>query len=72
MVDAPTAKDAVEVPAPVIDVGLKVTVTPAGWPDADKAMAESKPPVTAEVMVEVPLVSWATVTAEGEAERVKP
>ena len=26
-----------------MDVGLKLTVTPVGWPDADKATAESKP-----------------------------
>jgi hypothetical protein len=28
----------VEVPAPEIDAGLKLTVTPAGWPVADKAI----------------------------------
>lgn len=62
----------VEVPAPVIEVGLKVTVTPVGWPLADKEIAESNPPVTALVIVEVPILPWATVTEEGEAERVKP
>jgi hypothetical protein len=44
----------VEVPAPVIEVGLKVTVTPVGWPLADKEIAESNPSVTVLVMVEVP------------------
>ena len=62
----------VEVPAPVIEVGLKVTVTPVGWPLADKAIAELNPPVTVLVMVEVPMLPWATVTEAGEAERLKP
>lgn len=43
-----------EVPAPVIEVGLKVTVTPVGCPLADKLMAPSNPPVTELVMVELP------------------
>ena len=34
-------------PEPVIDVGLKLPVTPEGMPVADKATAESKPPETA-------------------------
>ena len=62
----------VEVPAPVIEVGLKPTVTPVGWPVADKEMAESKPPVTVLVMVEVPELPCATETEAGEAERLKP
>lgn len=53
-VDEATLIDMVEVPAPVIEVGLKVTVTPVGWPLADKVIAPSKPPVTELVMVEVP------------------
>ena len=53
-VDEATVIVMVEVPAPVIEVGLKLTVTPVGWPLADKEMAESKPPVTVLVMVEVP------------------
>lgn len=62
----------VEVPAPVIEVGLKLTVTPDGWPVADKEMAALKPPVTVLVMVEVPALPCATETEEGEAERLKP
>lgn len=62
----------VEVPAPVIEVGLKPTVTPVGWPVAIKAMAELNPPVTVLVMVEVPWLPCATETDEGEAERLKP
>ena len=62
----------VEVPAPVIEVGLKATVTPFGWPVAVKVIAESNPPVTALVMVDVPELACATVTEPGEAERLKP
>jgi hypothetical protein len=38
-----------EVPAPVMEVGLKLPVTPVGMPVADKATGESKPPATAMV-----------------------
>jgi hypothetical protein len=41
-----------EVPAPVMEVGLKAPVTPDGRPVADKATAESKPP-------EMPMVTTA-------------
>jgi hypothetical protein len=44
----------VDVPVPVIEVGLKATVTPVGWPFADNVTAELKPPVVVLVMVEVP------------------
>ena len=72
VVDEATLIDMVEVPAPVIEVGLKVTVTPVGWPLADKLIAPSNPPVTELVMVEVPILPCATVTEDGEAERLKP
>lgn len=62
----------VEVPAPVIEVGLKPTVTPVGWPEADNVMAESKPPVTELVMVEFPELPCTTETEVGEAERLNP
>jgi hypothetical protein len=54
-----TAMVIVEVPEPgaATGVGLNVTFTPAGWPLADKAIAELKPPETAVVMVDVPLAS---------------
>ena len=71
-VDEATVSVMVEVPAPVIEVGLKPTVTPVGWPVADKEMAESKPPVTVLVIVEVPALPCATETEAGEAERLKP
>jgi len=68
-----TVKVAVEVPEPgaAIDVGLNPTVTPVGWPLALSAIAELKPPETAVVTVEVPLLPAATETEVGEAARVK-
>lgn len=68
-----TAIVIVEVPAPgaAIDVGLKVTVTPVGWPLADNATAELKPPETELVIVEVPLLPCTTETEPGEADRLK-
>jgi hypothetical protein len=63
----------VELPEPgaAMDVGLKLTVTPVGWPDADKATAELKPPEMAVVIVDLPLLPWTTDSEEGEAEMVK-
>lgn len=71
-VDAATVSVIVEVPAPVIEVGLKLTVTPVGWPLADRVIAESKPPVTVLVMVDFPELPCATETDVGEAERLNP
>ena len=72
VVDA-TARVNVDVPEPgaAMDVGLRVAVTPVGWPDAVKATAESNPPETAVVIVELPLAPCATETDVGEAESVK-
>jgi hypothetical protein len=70
--DAATVIVMVEVPAPVIEVGLKPTVTPVGWPLADKVTAELKPPVTVLVMVEDPALPCTTETEVGEEERLKP
>lgn len=63
----------VEVPEPgaAIDVGLKPTVTPVGRPDAVKPMAALKPPETAVVIVELPLLPCTTETDPGEEEMVK-
>ena len=71
MVEA-TASVAVDVPEPgaAMDDGLKLTVTPVGWPLAVKAIAASNPPETAVVMVEVPLLPTTTETDVGEAARV--
>ena len=68
-----TVRVTVDVPEPgaAIEILLKLTVTPAGWPDADKAIAELKLPETAVVIVDVPLLPCATETAVGEAEMLK-
>ena len=60
-----------EVPAPVIEVGLKLTVTPVGWPDACKPITPLNPPVTALVIVELPCLPCCTETEVGEADRLK-
>ena len=46
----------VELPLPgaAIEVGLKLAVTPAGNPEADKETAELKPPLTVVETVELP------------------
>lgn len=61
----------VDVPAPVMDDGVKLTVTPEGCPEAVKLIAELKPPVTVLVIVELPLLPCTIVTEDGEAERLK-
>jgi hypothetical protein len=68
-----TVKVRVEVPEPgaAMDEGLKPTVTPLGWPVADRAIALLNPPETAVVIVEVPLLPCTTETELGEAEMVK-
>ena len=71
-VDEPTVIVMVEVPAPVIEVGPKITVTPVGWPVADKEMPEAKPFVTVLVIVDVPEPPCTTEAIGGEAVRPKP
>jgi len=63
-----------EEPEPGAGIGVvpKVTVTPVGWPEADKLIAESNPPKTLVVIVDVPLLPCTTDTELGEAEMVKP
>lgn len=51
--------------------GLKPAVTPEGMPLADRATALLNPPVTVEVMVDVPFDPCTTVTAFGLAASVK-
>jgi hypothetical protein len=69
----PTVIVMVEDPEPgaVIELGLKLSVTPAGCPEADKVMAELKPPVTLVVIVDCPELPCATETEPGDAERLK-
>lgn len=63
---------AVEVPLPpLMDDGLKPTVTPVGWPDAVRAMPELKPSEGVAVMVEDPSLPAVTLTEPGEAESEK-
>lgn len=61
----------VDVPAPEIDDGLKLTVTPEGRPLADKEIGELKPPDTALLMVVRPLWPGNNSIVAGEGERVK-
>ena len=70
-VDEPTFRVRVELPAPVMDEGLKLAVTPLGIPAAAKLIAESKPPVTVDEIVDVPLLPCTTETEAGEAEMAK-
>ena len=57
MVVVATAADIVDVPDPgaKIVAGLKLTVTPLGWPEADSKIAELNEPVMAVVIVDLPL-----------------
>jgi len=63
----------VDVPEPgaAMELGLKVMVTLLPPPEADKPIAELKPPETAVVMVEVPELPGTTVTEAGEPKMVK-
>ena len=51
---------------------MKPTVTPVGWPVADKETAELKPLVTVLVMVVFPELPRVTETEPGDAKRLKP
>lgn len=61
----------VDVPEPVMDVGVKLTVTPDGWPDADRAMEELKPFSALVEIVELLELPLTTVTVVGDAEMEK-
>ena len=65
--------DMVDVPEPgdAIDAGMKLTVTPVGWPVADRATAELNPPEMPTVIVDEPLLPRTTDTELGEADTVK-
>ena len=69
----PTVTFMVEEPDPgaPIDAGVKVTVWPLPCPEAEREMAELKPPETVVVMVEEPEALLDTVMDVGEAETVK-
>lgn len=69
MVEA-TTKFKTDEPEPVTGLVLKLAVTPAGWPLADKVTAEPKPSIAVTAIVEVPLLPCTMETDEGEADRV--
>jgi hypothetical protein len=58
-------------PGAAIEAGLKVTVTPVGWPDAERETALLKPPETVVEIVELPELPRTTETEVGEAAIVK-
>jgi len=64
----------IELPEPgaAMELGLKVTVCRPPSPVADKEIAESKPPDTRVVIVEVPEPGLVTLIVAGDALRVKP
>ncbi len=68
-----TMKLATEVPLPgeAIWLGAKLTVTPVGWPEAVKLIAELKPFTAVVVMFDVPVLPRTTVRVLDEAEMVK-
>ncbi len=63
----------VELPLPgaPIDAGLKLAVTPAGRPDAEREIAELKPPVTLVEIVVLPELPCVTDKLVGEALKLK-
>src|SRR5579872_900858 len=63
----------VELPLPgaAMEAGLKLAVTPAGRPDADKETAELKPPLTVVEIVLLPEVPCVTDKLAGDAPIVK-
>jgi hypothetical protein len=61
----------VDVPAPVIDVGLKLRVTLDPVTEPDSFMAELKPPLTAVVTVTFPVPEGETEIEVGDALIVK-
>src|SRR6185295_432672 len=69
-VEEPTVIVIVELPAPgaAIEAGLKATVTPAGWPEAESATALLKPPETAVVTVTLPAPPCTIEVDDGAAE----
>ena len=64
---APTLAVIVEEPPAVTDAGLKLTVTPAGWPLALRLTDCAEPLVTAVEIVELPLEPCPTLKLVGLA-----
>jgi hypothetical protein len=68
----PTVMVMVELPAPVMEEGLKLTELPLPSPEALSEIGESNPPVAAVVMVTWPELLRATLTELGLALTAKP
>ena len=58
-------------PGAGMEVGAKLAVTPDGRPDADRAIAESKPPEAAVVIVVLAGLPLVTAKMLGAAEMLK-
>ena len=58
-------------PGAAMELGLKVIVCPLPCPEAERVIAELKPPETAVVIVDVPDEPLVTVIEVGEAETLK-
>ena len=73
MVVVATAIDITDDPDPgaAIVTGLKLTVTPLGWPEADNVITALNGPEMAVVIVDLPLEPSATESDAGEGEMVK-
>lgn len=65
----PTVTFMVDVPPPVTDEGLKLTLFWLPSPEADRLTAPLKPPVIDTVIVDVPELLRATVIDVGDALR---
>ena len=60
----------VELPAPVIEVGLNAAVTPLGSPLTDSVTLELKPLVMVSVIVDVPVLDCFTVAVVAASEKL--
>jgi hypothetical protein len=61
----------VELPDPVTELGLKLTLSPLPCPEAEKVTAELNPLDPATVRVEAPEAFCAMLSVAGDAEKVK-
>ena len=69
--ELPTVIVIVDDPEADMGFGLKDTVTPLGWPEADNVIDELNPPEGEGVIVDVPLEPSATETEVRDGEMVK-